>query len=96
MIERVIASVLLLLIVGPAAAEPIKKPAKTMAVNPPPASKDTKTEPKAPPANELFGAATTPAPLAARSIGSYAKGCYLIFLSALLPMRAHSTVSLAF
>ena len=27
------------------------------------------------PANELFGSVTTPAPLAARSIGSYAKGC---------------------
>ena len=75
MIERVIASVLLLLIVGPAVAEPIKKPEKTTAVNPPLASKDLKTEPKAPPANELFGAATTPAPLAARAIGSYAKGC---------------------
>src|SRR5262249_56288739 len=30
---------------------------------------------KEPPANELFGAATGPAPLAARAIGSYAKGC---------------------
>lgn len=29
----------------------------------------------APPAKELFGAATTPAPLAARSIGFYSKGC---------------------
>jgi penicillin-insensitive murein endopeptidase len=32
-------------------------------------------KPKAPPAKELFGAAKTPAPLASRSIGFYAKGC---------------------
>src|SRR5262245_53086445 len=32
-------------------------------------------KPKPTPAKELFGAATTPAPLAARSIGFYAKGC---------------------
>jgi penicillin-insensitive murein DD-endopeptidase len=31
--------------------------------------------PKSPPAKELFGAVTEPAPLAARSIGGYAKGC---------------------
>jgi penicillin-insensitive murein endopeptidase len=34
-----------------------------------------KPAPKAPPAKELFGAVTAPAPLAARAIGSYAKGC---------------------
>jgi penicillin-insensitive murein endopeptidase len=33
------------------------------------------TKPKGPPAKELFGAATTPAPLQARAIGFYAKGC---------------------
>ena len=32
-------------------------------------------QPKGPPASELFGSVTAPAPLAARSIGSYAKGC---------------------
>lgn len=32
-------------------------------------------KPKGPPARELFGAAKTPAPLAARAIGFYAKGC---------------------
>ena len=32
-------------------------------------------KPKGPPARELFGSAPAPAPLAARSIGGYAKGC---------------------
>jgi penicillin-insensitive murein endopeptidase len=31
--------------------------------------------PKQPPAKEMFGAVATPAPLAARAIGSYSKGC---------------------
>ena len=31
--------------------------------------------PKQPPAREMFGAVATPAPLAARAIGSYSKGC---------------------
>jgi penicillin-insensitive murein DD-endopeptidase len=42
------------------------------------ASKKTsskKTAPKGPPAKMLFGAVSAPAPLAARAIGSYAKGC---------------------
>jgi penicillin-insensitive murein endopeptidase len=34
-----------------------------------------KAEPPATPAKQLFGAAATPAPLAARSIGFYARGC---------------------
>jgi penicillin-insensitive murein endopeptidase len=34
-----------------------------------------KAAPKGPPAKELFAAAAAPAPLAARSIGGYAKGC---------------------
>jgi len=34
-----------------------------------------KKKPAGPPAKELFGAAKTPAPLAARAIGFYAKGC---------------------
>jgi len=33
------------------------------------------TLPKDVPANELFGSATSPAPLTSRAIGSYAKGC---------------------
>src|SRR5689334_16572790 len=32
-------------------------------------------KPTGPPARELFGAAKTPAPLAARAIGFYSKGC---------------------
>src|SRR5262245_55107105 len=32
-------------------------------------------KPAGPPAKELFGAAKSPAPLAARAIGFYAKGC---------------------
>ena len=40
-----------------------------------PAKKKKKPEPKGPPAKELFGTVDTPAPLAARAIGSYAKGC---------------------
>ena len=40
-----------------------------------PAAKKGPPKPKPPPARELFGAAPVPAPLAARSIGGYAKGC---------------------
>lgn len=35
----------------------------------------TRALPKGPPAKELFGAVSTPAPLASRAIGSYVKGC---------------------
>jgi penicillin-insensitive murein endopeptidase len=66
--------VLLLLICSSVAAKPINKPAKTAAVHPPAAPKETKTTP-AGPANVLFGSVPTPAPLAARAIGSYARGC---------------------
>jgi penicillin-insensitive murein endopeptidase len=45
---------------------PAPKPVKKKKASP---------QPKLPPAKELFGSVTTPAPLAARSIGSYAKGC---------------------
>jgi penicillin-insensitive murein endopeptidase len=49
---------------------PVKKPA------PKPAKKPVaKKAPPSPVAKEMFGAAATPAPLAARSIGGYAKGC---------------------
>jgi len=52
----------------PAPEKPVKKPAaKPSAKKPPPKP--------SPIARELFGAATAPAPLAARSIGGYAKGC---------------------
>jgi penicillin-insensitive murein DD-endopeptidase len=47
-----------------AAAKPAQKPAPKK-----------KPVPKGPPARELFGAVSEPAPLAARAIGSYAKGC---------------------
>jgi len=56
------------------AAKPINKLSKTTAVHPPAAAKETNTTP-AGPANVLFGAVTTPAPLAASSIISYARGC---------------------
>ena len=48
--------------------KPAPKRAKKAAVKKPPAK-------PSPVAKELFSAATTPAPLAARSIGGYAKGC---------------------
>ena len=72
MTQRVILSVLLLFC-GSGAAEP---PHKTVTVHPSALPKDVKTAP-APsgPANRLFGAVTSPAPLAARAIGSYARGC---------------------
>jgi penicillin-insensitive murein DD-endopeptidase len=57
---------------APAAAAPADA-AKTVPANPAGAAKTP--APKAPPAKELFGAVTAPAPLAARAIGSYAKGC---------------------
>ncbi len=40
-----------------------------------PAAKKAPPKPKSPVARELFGSVTEPAPLAARSIGGYAKGC---------------------
>ena len=73
MTQRVILSLLLLLFCGSGAAE---RPHKTVAVHPSASPKDVKTAP-APsgPANRLFGAVTSPAPLDARAIGSYARGC---------------------
>ena len=72
--QRVTFCVLLLLICGSLAAEPINKPAKTAAVHSPAAPKETNTT-LAGPANVLFGSVASPAPLAARAIGSYARGC---------------------
>ena len=74
-----------MLIGGAVSAEQFK-PAKSSA-KPPAASAQAakkastkktstkKTAPKGPPAKMLFGAVSAPAPLAARAIGSYAKGC---------------------
>lgn len=42
---------------------------------PKPVKKKAHTHPKSPPARELFGSVTEPAPLPARAIGSYSKGC---------------------
>ena len=75
MMKRAITCGLLLLVCGSVAAEPIKKSAKTTAVHPSAPRKQVKTALKGPPANELFGGVAAPAPLAARAIGSYAKGC---------------------
>jgi penicillin-insensitive murein endopeptidase len=76
---------LLVLVCSSVAAEPTHKQTKAAAAPSGSAgAKNEKTTPKEPiakelakepPANELFGAATAPAPLAARAIGSYAKGC---------------------
>ena len=66
---RFLASVFLLLVCGPAAAEDTSPTSKSGI------SKDITNIPKPPPAKELFGAVAAPAPLAARAIGSYARGC---------------------
>jgi penicillin-insensitive murein endopeptidase len=47
--------------------KPAPKPAAPKKKSPPP--------PKSPPAKELFGSVMAPAPLEARAIGSYSKGC---------------------
>jgi len=75
MTQKVVSLVSMLLICGSVAAEPVKHPSKSTAALPLPAPKETKSAPKEPPANELFGSATSPAPLASRAIGSYARGC---------------------
>jgi penicillin-insensitive murein endopeptidase len=70
----------LVLIWGAAGAEPFKPKSAVNSATAKPAAKTAKPAkkpplPKGPPAKELFGAVTEPAPLAARSIGGYAKGC---------------------
>lgn len=82
---RELAIGLLLLLLCSAVAAEEAQPGKTSATaaatpaggTKPDASKPAakKPAPKGPPAKELFGAVTTPAPLAARAIGSYARGC---------------------
>lgn len=77
--RRLILGLTLLLLCGGVATAQMKIPgvgSKSAAAKPadkPVAKK--KPAPKGPPAKELFGAVTEPAPLAARSIGGYAKGC---------------------
>ena len=80
--RRLILSLVLMLCCGAVAAEQVTSgPAKTAATTPAPAKPAAKptakkpAPPKQPPARDLFGAATSPAPLETRSIGSYAKGC---------------------
>jgi hypothetical protein len=90
MTQKVLTSLLLLLICGSVVAEPAHKQKTTVATRraartlhanttskEPSAAETPVKEPpaKEPPANELFGAAPGPAPLAARAIGSYARGC---------------------
>jgi hypothetical protein len=89
MTQKVLTCLLLLLICGSVAAEPIHKKsaaavsrragAKTQKAETTPKEPSTEEKPikeppvKEPPANELFGAAPGPAPLAARAVGSYAR-----------------------
>ena len=76
-----LALVLALIVVGSAVSAEQIGPAKTVgtppAAKPAPSAKAAPKKPvaKGPPAKELFGTVTAPAPLAARAIGSYAKGC---------------------
>jgi penicillin-insensitive murein DD-endopeptidase len=76
--RRLILSLTLLVFCGAVAAEQVA-PSKTAAtpLPPRPTAKPApkKAQPKPPLARELFGAVPGPAPLASRSIGSYAKGC---------------------
>ena len=77
--QRLVVGLALFLICGAVSAEQIK-PATKAAIKTPTARRGQEgsqrsRRPKGPPAKMLFGAVTTPAPLAARAIGSYAKGC---------------------
>lgn len=79
--RRLALSLALILVCGAVSAEQIG-PGKSAAAPKPAAAPSAakkapvkKAAPKGPPAKELFGTATEPAPLAARAIGSYAKGC---------------------
>ncbi|MGH6830558.1 MAG: penicillin-insensitive murein endopeptidase, partial [Methylocella sp.] len=77
--RRLILGLTLVIFCGGAAAQgPAPQTVATPAPPKPaakPAAKKAPPKPKSPVARELFGAATEPAPLAARSIGGYAKGC---------------------
>src|SRR6478609_9603913 len=77
--QRLALCLALLLICGAVSAEQIKPPVKSATKAPAAAAtKKTAAKPapkKGPPAKMLFGAVSAPAPLAARAIGSYARGC---------------------
>lgn len=80
--RRLALGLVLLLFCGAVQAEqfkPIKTtPARTTTATAPKSSGKkaaAKPAPKGPPAKMLFGAVDAPAPLAARAIGSYARGC---------------------
>jgi penicillin-insensitive murein DD-endopeptidase len=78
--RRLVLGLALLLIGGAVSAEqfkPTKSAARPAAAAPQAAKKTSTKKPasKGPPAKMLFGAVSAPAPLAARAIGSYAKGC---------------------
>src|SRR4029078_5656442 len=76
--RRLALSLILLLFCDAVAAEqvaPSKTAAPTVPPKPVPKPAPKKPAPKSPIARDLFGAAAAPAPLAARAIGSYAKGC---------------------
>src|SRR5215470_3480149 len=79
--RRLVLSLIPLLFCGVVVAEqatPNKTAATTVPPKPvakPAPNTSKKTAPKSPIARDLFGAATAPAPLAARAVGSYAKGC---------------------
>ena len=76
--QRLALSLALLLTCGAVSAEQIKPAVKAAAKPAAGATKKTAAKPapkKGPPAKMLFGAVTAPAPLAARAIGSYARGC---------------------
>src|SRR5262245_356649 len=76
--QRLALCLALLLICGAVSAEQVKPAIKSATKAPAAALKKTAAKPakpKGPPAKMLFGAVSAPAPLAARAIGSYARGC---------------------
>jgi penicillin-insensitive murein endopeptidase len=76
--RRLILGLTLIVFCGVAAAQQPMGPqtvATPAPAKPKPPAKKAPPKPKSPIARQLFGAAPGPAPLAARSIGGYAKGC---------------------
>ena len=77
--RRAVFGLLLLSLCGSVAAKDISKINNrahgSARLAPPAAEADKETKAQELPASELFGSVTVPAPLASRSIGSYAKGC---------------------
>lgn len=72
---HVILSLVLVLVSWTASAEPAKTGTKATAATAKTAKPARKPAPKGPPAKEMFAAVPGPAPLAARAIGAYSKGC---------------------